>query len=156
MKRVYKKVLGFFGLVVVAVVTCIAIIIPSSEASATTTPSVTDIITVRVVGDKPNVEIRGIANNATYTNPNGSFTVDYENVRQVTVSVEYTGLDGTTTKTIEVLEPDYNAGTKEYPLSPDIIDTTAPGYGYGKYVVTVEGLGFGDVADVIVFVAEPV
>ena len=146
MKRVHKKIFGFFGLVVVAVVTCIAIMIPSSEASATIS-SVNDTIVVRVVGDKPNVEIRGIANNAIYVNLDRSFTVNYENVRQVTVLAEYIGLDDTVTKTVEVFEPDHDVGANEYLLSPDIVNTNIPGYGYGKYVVTVEGLGFGDVAD---------
>lgn len=146
MKRVHKRVFGFFGLVVVAVVTCIAIMLPSSGASATTS-SVTDIITVRVVGDKPNVGIRGITNNAIYVNLDRNFAVDYEDVWQVTVSVEYTSLDDTTTKTIEVFEPDYNAGTNEYPLLPDVVDIDAPGHGYGKYVIMADGLGFGDVPD---------
>lgn len=144
MKRVHKRVLGFFGLVVVAIVTCIAIVMPGSGASATTS-SVTDIITVRVVGNKPNVGIRGITNNAIYVNLDRNFAIDYEDVWKVTVSAEYTGLDETNTKTIDIFEPDYNAGTNEYPLSPDVI--AVPGYGYGKYVIMADGLGFGDVPD---------
>lgn len=113
MKRAHKKVLGIFGLLVVAAITCIAIVMPGPKASATT--SVTDTITVRVVGSVPNIDIRGITNGAVYINHSRSFAIDYENVEDVTVTLEYTDLDGvTTSEVIDHFVPDYEPGTENY------------------------------------------
>lgn len=113
MKRAHKKVLGIFGLLVVIVMTCVAIIMPSSKASATT--SITDTIVVRVVGSVPNIDIRGITNGAVYVNPSRAFAIDYENVEDVTITLEYTDLSGTTTsEVIDRFKPDYEPGTENY------------------------------------------
>lgn len=114
MKKAHKKVLGILGLLVVAAMTCAAIMMPSSEASAATT-SVTDTIVVRVVGSVPKVDIRGITNGAIYVNPSRAFSVDYENVDNVKVYLDYTDLEGTTTsEIIDEFNPDYQPGTEEY------------------------------------------
>ena len=113
MKKTRKKVLGFLGLFVVAVMTVAAVVIPGPATSAITT--VTDTIQVRVVGSVPDVNILGIVNNAIYTNPERLFTVEYENVEKYTVTLEYTDLDGNVTE--ELLDEafaDYEAGSENY------------------------------------------
>ena len=139
MKRAHKKVLGIFGLLIVVVMTCVAIMMPSSKTSAIT--SVTDTIVVRVVGSAPNVDIRGITNGAIYANPIRDFAVDYENVDDVTVTIEYTNLDGATiSEVIDRFNPNYEPGTENYSIR-------STDYGYGKYVIKVKGAGDADAYD---------
>ncbi|MBR3052294.1 hypothetical protein IKG60_01580 [Candidatus Saccharibacteria bacterium] len=113
MKKTQKKILGISGLCLVVVITILAAILPVPGASAT--ESVTDTIQVRVVGSVPDVNILGIDNGEVITVPNQSFTVTYENVADVTVTLEHTDLDGnTTTYLLDELTPDYYAGSEEY------------------------------------------
>lgn len=116
MKKAKKQCLGFFGLALVVAMTTVAANIPSPGASATSS-TVTDTIVVRVVGSVPDVNIRGIVNDAIYVNPERNFAVDYENVETMVVSLEYTDLDGnTTTAVLDEATPDYNAGTENYKI----------------------------------------
>ena len=116
MKKAKKQCLGFFGLALVVAMTTVAANIPSPGASATSS-AVTDTIVVRVVGSVPDVNIRGIINDAIYVNPERNFAVDYENVETMVVSLEYTDLDGnTTTAVLDEATPDYNAGTENYKI----------------------------------------
>ncbi len=138
MKKTRKRCLGLFGLASVVAMTAIAANTPLPEASATSS-TVTDTITVRVVGSVPDIGIHGIVNNAVYTNLEHDFTVDYENVQTMTLSLEYTDSDGnTTTAILDETTPDYVAGTEEYKISD---------YGYGKYIVTARGVGYDGVYD---------
>ena len=116
MKKAEKQCLGFFGLSLVVAMTIVAANMPAPKASAVST-TVTDTITVRVVGSVPDVNIRGIVNDAIYVNPERNFSVDYENVETMVVSLEYTDLDGNVTTTVlDETAPDYSAGTETYKI----------------------------------------
>lgn len=114
MKKAKKQCLGFFGLSLVVAMTMIAASLPTPGASATSS-TITDTITVRVVGSVPDINIRGITNDAIYVTPERNFSVDYENVETMVVSLEYTDLEGNVTTTVlDESTPDYNAGTETY------------------------------------------
>ena len=113
MKKTQKKVLGLLGLVLVVAITVIAAVLPGPEASATA--SVTDTISVRVVGSVPNVTILGIDNGEIITSPNQTFTVEYENSNIVTVTLKHIDLDGEThTYLLDEKEVDYYPGSETY------------------------------------------
>ena len=95
MKQTQKKILGYLGLIVVAVMTCAAILIPDAGVSAAST--VTDTLEVRVVGAAPSVDIIGINEGSVYINPERPFVVEYENAARLTLTLKYTDLDGNTT-----------------------------------------------------------
>ena len=114
MKKAKKQCLGFFGLSLVVAMTMVAASLPTPGASATSS-TITDTITVRVVGSVPDINIRGITNDAIYVTPERNFSVDYENVETMVVSLEYTDLEGNVTTTVlDESTPDYNAGTETY------------------------------------------
>ncbi len=113
MKRHIKKAFGFFGLLLVVATTVFAATLPVPEATATTT--VTDTITVRVIGSVPNVSILGISNDEIITVPRQSFIVNYENVETLAVILEHKDVDGNiATYTLDELTPNYIPGTEEY------------------------------------------
>lgn len=154
MRTTHKKVLGFLGLILVVATTVFAATLPSPGASAATTTSVTDNITVRVVGAVPDINITGVENGGVTVSPSQSFGISYENIDTVTVTLQYTDEDGTVhTTVLDALTPDYEAGTKNY-----TIDFGDLGYSYGEYVLTVRGIGWNDVADedIIAFSYYPV
>lgn len=145
MKKTKKRVLGLLSLVLVAIVTVFAALLPSPGTSAATN-SVTDTIVVRVVGDVPRVEITGLESGADITKPDVSFTFDYENVEYVNVYLYYTDDQGITHQytIVDSFFADYEPGTYQPPITLDLL---AEDYGYGYYVVEVEGIGYNGVID---------
>ena len=143
MKKAKKQCLGFFGLSLVAAMTIVAANVPSPEASAVTTAMV-DTITVRAIGPMPDVNIHGIDSSNVYTQPVGGFSVDYENIETMTVSVEYTDFNqNTSTTVVDDARLDYVAGTKNY----EIPQLKANPQAYGKYIIKVSGIGRDGVYD---------
>lgn len=141
MKKAKKQCLGFFGLSLVVAMTVIAANLPSPKALAVST-TVTDI-TVRVVGSVPDVNILGITSGEAYVDAERDFSVDYENVETMTVSLDYTDIDGNVKTTVlDELTPDYIAGAETYKLQLSDDD-----YGYGKYVINTKGIGYDGVYD---------
>lgn len=138
MKGTKKKLLGLLGLFLVAAITTFAVLMPQPGVAATS--SVTDTISVRVVGEVPKVGLSGIENESITKNPNQTFTVDYENVEEFTVTVKYTDLDGNEhTYTLEdKFNADYNPGTKQYTLN-----LNEERFGHGDYEIHVSGKGYG-------------
>lgn len=135
MKRTRKKVMGFFGLFIVALMTITAAVIPSPGVSALST--LTDTITVRVVGSVPNVDVAGITNGEVTISKKPPFIVNYENVGSYRVTVKYTNKDGVATSyLLDEVEVDGAVGTKNY----DFTGTPVEDWGYGDYVITVTGL----------------
>ena len=59
MKKTHKKILGLFGLVLVVAVTVFAAFLPAPKTQAVDTTTVTDTISVRVVGSTPVVNLSG-------------------------------------------------------------------------------------------------
>ena len=83
MKKTQKRILGFFGLMTVAVMTVVAVAIPNPGVSAVS--GVTDTVVIRVVGDSPNVNIGGIEPGTVTINPQKDLTIAYENVGKVRI-----------------------------------------------------------------------
>jgi len=141
MRKTHKKVLGILGLVLVVATTIFAATLPSPNTSATGGGSVTDHITVRVVGSAPDITIKDIENNEVITSPSQSFGISYENVDNVIVTLEYTDKDGAThTVVLDTFASDGAPGAKDYN-----VDLNAAEYDYGDYILTVRGVGAGGV-----------
>lgn len=141
MKAKHKKVLGILGLVLVVATTIFAATIPSPGASAAT--SVTDHLLVRVTSVVPNIEITDINDGETTTTSDQPFTVDYENVTNITVTLEYTDENGETqTVVLDDFAPGEQTGSKDYNLSSELENL-----GYGDYTITVRGTGNDGVYD---------
>ena len=142
MKTTHKKVLGFLGLILVVATTVFAATLPSPGASAAIT-SVVDNISVRVVGSVPDINITDIENGEITTSPSQSFSVSYENVDTITVTLQYTDENGDIhTYVLDTLTPDYYPGVKNY-----TVDLGEADYGYGEYLLVVKGVGYDGVYD---------
>lgn len=151
MKKTHKKILGFFGLVTVVVMTAVAVILPSPEVSALS--SVTDTIIIRVVGEAPDVGIDGVESGTVTINPEKNLTISYENVERVRVVITYKRLlDGAeTTHTIADESVDYNPGS--FPLNLNLGESP---FGYGDYTIRVIGEGTsGTDEDIVRFTYTP-
>lgn len=134
MKKTQKKILGLFGLLLVAITTVFAATLPSPGALAVTS-SVTDTIVVRVVGSNPRVEITNPKNGQSFVSPDQTVSFIYEVVNNVVIKIDYTDQDGNLhTYTLDTINADYAPGSGEI-----TIDLSGPEYGYGDYVVTITG-----------------
>ena len=133
MKRTQKKILGLFGLLLVAITTIFAATIPSPGTMAIST--VTDSIVVRVVGSSPKVEITNPKNGQSFISPDQTISFIYEVVDKAIIKIDYTDQDGVLhTYTLDTIDADYEPGTGNI-----TIDLSGPEYGYGDYVVTITG-----------------
>lgn len=130
MKKTHKKILGVFGLALVATMTFVATQLPSPDASAIT--EVKDTLSVRVVGEVAS---------AIFTKPSSGQTLEsdqiigiqYENAGTVKLSLTYTDADGNVTSDIVLWEDDtldYYAGSIDLPVD-------LSNYGYGKFLLTL-------------------
>lgn len=149
MKKTKKRVLGLLGLVLVIITTIFAAFLPGPEASAEGgITSVTDTISVRVVGSVPDILNVKPINGSVFIYPDQDLSFDYENVEYLTITIRYTDKDDVE-HIIPLLEKDdpesfvdYVPGTYSTPL-----DLLAEDYGYGEYRVEIVGIGFNDVKD---------
>lgn len=117
MKRTYKKIFGFCGLLLVAAMTILAAFLPVPKTQAAEVTTVTDTIQVRVVGSVPKVDILGIDNGEIITSPHQSFTVNYENSHTVEVTLKHTDVDGNVNfYPLDMIDADYYPGTENYNL----------------------------------------
>ena len=138
MKKTHKKILGFAGLAVVAATTAVAVALPGPEASAATSSSMTDNISVRVVGHSPEITILAPPSGSTSSNPEQEVKFDYQGVSNVVVKIEYTDLDGVkTTATIDSI----TMSEDDYGTYDNVFNMLNLGFGYGDFVLTVEGDG---------------
>ena len=139
MKRKHKKVVGFLGLIAVAVVTVVAALLPTPNTQATT--AVTDTITVRVVDNTPEITMISPADGAEFTYPNQEISFDYEDSDTVTATLYYTDNAGEEyTYVLTGLNPDFEPGSET--LASDLSF-----YGYGDFTLTVKGEGLDGVYD---------
>ena len=122
MKKHQKTILGFVGLGSVAALTTFAASLPSPEAVATT--SVTDTITVRVVGDSPAVTITSPANSAVFVSPNQIFSYNYENINSADIIITRTDANGEKHTYTAVKK------TYDYEASSDSLNLNLYEYGY--------------------------
>lgn len=149
MKKTKKRVLGLLGLVLVIITTIFAAFLPGPEASAEGgITSVTDTISVRVVGSVPDILNVKPINGSVFIYPDQDLSFDYENVEYLTITIRYTDKDDVE-HVIPLLEKDdpesfvdYIPGSYSTPL-----DLLAEDYGYGEYRVEIVGIGFNDVKD---------
>lgn len=140
MKKTPKKLLGLLGLLVVVAITIVAAALPNPEASATS--SVTDTITVRVVGAAPNVDVTGIESGDTTTTALHNININYEVVDRVSVILKHTDKDGNvTTYTLADFSVDYVPGN--LPLNLNLLDYG----GYGNFEIIATGEGVDGVTD---------
>ena len=162
MKKTQKQFFGCLGLGVVATMTAVAIALPAPQASAITT-AVKDFITVRVVSDVPvigNITVTKtndgseVQQQETITDPHLTVTTPYDGVETVHYSLEYTytNADGTDVRVydpiIDDIDAGYAPGTATNPLNLDDPKFDINGtHGYGHYVLTVTGEGYGGVTD---------
>lgn len=138
MKKTKKKVLGLLGLLLVAITTIFAAFLPGPGASAEgNITTVTDTISVRVVGSQPAVRIIGL-DEKEVVYPDQPFSVEYENIYDASVTLEYINQEGETAiYDLGSFTPNYhNEDPEEYSLN-------LSDYGYGYYLVKVVGNGFG-------------
>ena len=142
MKKTHKRMLGFFGLSLVAMMTVVAATMPTPGVLAVASPSAVDTLTVIVVGSAPRGNIVSPENGARVTNPTQPLTVNYEKIKEITVYVNYIDEDGHETGNhILYHESDLD-------LSPGVIEQNlalgAGGNGYGQYVISVVGVDEDD------------
>lgn len=149
MKKTKKRVLGLCGLSLVAGMTAVAVMLPTPMASAAGSTSMTDNISVRVVGAVPDTNVSGVENGVTIVEPITSFSITYENVETVTVTLAYTDVNGITTfYTLDDIAPDYQAGAGTYDIASILTAASEDEHNnYGEYVITVRGEGYAGAYD---------
>ena len=151
MKRTHKKIFGLFGLVMVAIVTIFAAFLPSPGTLAADSTHVTDNISVEVVRNNPTIDIRGIQNDSVSPDGRHTATISYREVESITVKFTYTDPDGNVhvttlpTKMIENVEGEiilsFNTLTGECNFDGVPGQIAEGNYGYGDYLISVEGVG---------------
>lgn len=152
MKKTQKKIFGLLGLGLVVGMTAVAVILPGPEASAATSTSFTDNISVRVLDEVPSATILSPSSGEEVVSRDNPIVIDYTNMKRYTITITYTDEDGNEhTKVIadETTTPETEgAGTISQDFRP-----YAEEFGYGKYTVKVtgEGLDGSDVEDSVDF-----
>lgn len=152
MKKTQKKILGFAGLILVAVMTVFAALLPGPGALATTS-SVTDTIVVRVVATSPNVTLNKPKNGSTVVKPNQTIDYSYENIVSGVLSIEYTDKDGNTrTEILQNITSDGTPGTGTYDIN------LYERFGFGDFIIKLVGTGGDGVSDedIVKFTFRPV
>lgn len=140
MKKTKKRVLGFLGLFLVAAITTFAALMPPLRTSAVGSASAQDQIKVRVVGAVPKVTFTRPASGSRFTEPDQTVSINYENVSDLVVMIEYKDAEGNTqSQQLDRIDNiDYHPGAKDYQLNLDDL------YGFGEYTIRVKGNGFGE------------
>lgn len=162
MKKHTKKLLGFFGLLVVGAVTTFAAFLPAPDTNAATSASFTDTVSVRVVGNAPDATITGITNQHIYILPEVTFSVDYNDIAEAKVILQRLNADGSVAEEWVIVDDDtldYQPGTLgpiaiNLDAEDDAIDpeTGEPVKvkrygGYGDFVLSVDGIRYDGVVD---------
>lgn len=141
MRKTQKNILGVLGLLLVVAMTIVATFVPGLGVSATST--MTDNITVRVVGSTPNVEIKGIDPDASLVNPKQTIIVEYENLEELKVVIIYkdkNGVEHEETLVNTTVPPE----SGQYPVNIDLSDSRYP---YTDYTIVATGTGYDGVSD---------
>lgn len=135
MRKTHKKILGFVGLGFVAAVTTVAASIPAPIASAT--GSAVDTLRVYVTHNDPELTMT-TESPATITEPGYSFRVGYDNVSDVTVTIENKNDAGETlySGTIWSENTGNALGSKDFNLNLNDYG------GYGN--ITIKAVAIGD------------
>ena len=143
MKKTQKKILGAFGLSVVVATTVFAAFLPTPVTQATG-GTITDTVTVRVVGPGPDVTITDETSGESEVKPDKTIHYDYSGAKIIEITLEYTDKDGNkTTEVLDTFDADYETGSGDLNL-----DLGQPEYGYGDYIIKITGSGTGGVEDI--------
>ena len=139
MRKTQKNILALVGLALVAAMTILAAFMPSKSASAATSNSMTDTITVRVIDSVPAVEVLNPKSGETISSLDDTLELKYDNISNYTVTITY--IDENEVPTDE-------HGNIEIPFRDSGKD-----YGYGKYIVKISGVGLdgSEVKDAVEF-----
>ena len=133
MKRTQKKVLGLIGLFVVGVTTIFAAMLPGPGASAIST--ITDTITVTVVGASPYIDIDSPADGMVSSEANQLLHYSFQNVNKIRVTITRTDKDGVEQPPVNIeIDPETEVGTGSLPLN-----LNSPEFGYGEYTIRMFG-----------------
>ena len=149
MKKTHKKVFGLLGLVLVAAMTIAAAFMPTPGASAATSTSFSDNISVRVIDEVPSVTIVSPTSGEEVISRDDPIQVSYTNLSHYTVTITYTDESGVEhTEVLEDVDPTESSGDLTYDFRP-----IAEQYGYGNYKVTFTGVGVdgSEVSDSVAF-----
>lgn len=132
MKKTQKRLLGAAGLALVAGMTIIAAQLPGPDASAANN-SVTDNISVRVVGDVASIKFTAPANGSKVYASKQTIKWEYEDTDLITVTLKYTDMDGNAHNigTLWTLNPEFKPGEAERE-----IELSTYGYGTFEFVAT--------------------
>ena len=120
--------------------TAVAVVLPGPEASAATSSSFSDNISVRVIDEVPSINVISPTSGEEVTSRSNPIVIDYTNLKRYTVTITYTDEDGN--EHTEVIDdvtttPETEGfGTISYDFRP-----IAEEFGYGKFKVTLSGEG---------------
>lgn len=134
MKKTHKRVLGLLGLGFVAATTAFAAALPNDPTAFATAQQLTDHLQVRVVGGEISATIDSPKDGSVLVSPSPEVVYSYSNAQTITITLEYTGLDGVTHTIVLVDHEDvaHATDTKTLPINLD-------DYGYGNYKLTISG-----------------
>lgn len=138
MKKTHKRVVGFFGLLLVAAMTIFAATLPDAPRASAITDSVVDTLQIRVIGDTPSAKFVIPTENVDTSDPAQSYKVDYENITDLVIKLVYTNEEGVVGDEVilgEYHDLDFYPGSVENDL--DLAE-----YGYGKFVLSTYGTSF--------------
>lgn len=141
MRKTKKRILGYSGLALLTAVTIYAAFLPNPNASAVS--SVTDSITVRVIGNAPSAEIITPASGETTVRSDWPIKINYENTKSLDVVLEYTDRNGETHA--KLLRSGPVEGGETGSLAFDF-NTLSEEFGFGDYTIRVSGIGIDGVA----------
>lgn len=135
MKRQKKRLLGFFGLLLVAIMTVVAAATPGPETSALST--ITDTIQVRVIGSVPDVKFKYPNQNIVTASSQHVLLITHENVDSARIKLGYKHEDGSI--------DEYNIASYDnldYEASEKSADVDFRNYGYGEFILSLYGVGY--------------
>ena len=130
-KKLNKPILGYIGLIVVAIMTVIAYFIPTPGAAATDATTMTDTLRVTVYEDYPSVTINAPKNESAVANQELTIDVFYSNLDYIDFVLSYVDDDG---NTVEVALPRY---------TPDDADGSGGVAGEDTIKISLKDLNLG-------------
>ena len=135
MKKTQKKIIGLTGLALVIAVTIFAAFLPNPGASAIST--VTDTITIRVIGSAPAAEILSPVSGATFVSSAQTINTNYEHVQSLEILVRFKDRNGAEyTKLLHTGGVTDETGSLSYDFNE-----LADEFGFGEYTILVSGIG---------------
>ncbi len=141
MKKIQKRFLGYSGLALLTAVTIYAAFLPNPNVSAAS--SMTDIITVRVIGHAPSAEVVTPASGETTVYSNWPININYEYTKTLDVTLEYKDRNGDIQTKLLRSGPveGGETGSLSFDFSP-----LGEEFGFGDYTLRLSGIGVDDVA----------